>query len=373
VILISNQKNLEDLVKILEKLSIISLDTEFAIYTEDEYFPRLSIIQIAYYENDIQKFAIIDILSKEITSFISLKAILSNKNIIKIIHSSLHDISVMSSCFGCKINGVFDTQIAYSMQKSQSTPIGYSTLSKELFNADIDKTYQYSKWLKRPIKNEMLEYAKIDVVYLHAAYEILQKEITENGNIQYFESDMKHLNEMLALKTRFSYKKIEIQEQNYSTIEKSRIYLLSNFRETLAIKMNLSLNILMPQDVLLNVIKLKYEDMIEEVSSYNIILIEILDFIKEEDWNFANQIFNHDFLSKNINKMHSVSTKINSIVDNVSMKYKISKFILASSNELKFLTKSIIASQDITRENLNILNFWRFELFGKKIIDLLNL
>ena len=135
----------------------------------------------------------------------------------------------------------------------------------------------------------------------------------------------------------------------------------------------MSLNILIPQDVLLNLIKLKYEDMIEEISSYNIILIEILDFIKEEDWNFANQIFNHDFLSKNINKMHSISTKINSIVDNVSMKHKISKFILASSNELKFLTKSIIASQDVTKENLNILNFWRFDLFGKKIIDLLNL
>ena len=49
--------------------------------------------------------------------------------------------------------------------------VGYSNLVKEIFNIEICKDMQSSNWQKRPLSINQIEYALIDVIFLHEIYE----------------------------------------------------------------------------------------------------------------------------------------------------------------------------------------------------------
>jgi ribonuclease D len=59
--------------------------------------------------------------------------------------------------------------------------IGLGSLLEKYFDVHMDKKYQRANWGKRPLKPEMLEYARLDSHYLIPLAEILQKELRESG------------------------------------------------------------------------------------------------------------------------------------------------------------------------------------------------
>ncbi len=216
---------------------IIAIDTEFN--RTHTYRPILSIIQIKI--NDEEPI-IYDVYGKKNENLKDLIEILSDKNAIKIIHSAHNDIEAIFCRFNIIINNVFDTQIGYKIIKNDKSEISYSSLVEYFCEKKIikNKLLQKSNWLKRPLTNEQIIYAKQDVIYLHDIYNKMMSFFKENK-----EKYAQFSNECLLLENKEKYEfnpikvwqKIKhkyINDIDYKLIEK-----LIFSREILAYKANI--------------------------------------------------------------------------------------------------------------------------------------
>ena len=56
--------------------------------------------------------------------------------------------------------------------------VGYASLVKEIFNIEISKEMQISNWQQRPLSKNQIDYALVDVIFLHEIYENFLKSIS---------------------------------------------------------------------------------------------------------------------------------------------------------------------------------------------------
>ena len=156
-ILIDSDKKLDNLLSKIEECAEIGLDTEFI--RESTYRPILALIQISLPNDEIY---LID--PQKIKDINSIAKIISDPNIIKIIHSAKQDLEALYSHLGSFPKNVFDTQIAYNFLSEKSN-IGYSALVKNICDVDIKEGSWRTDWLKRPLSDEKKEYCHQSIIY----------------------------------------------------------------------------------------------------------------------------------------------------------------------------------------------------------------
>ena len=179
--------NREDLVKICDEqlfdADIIALDTEFI--RRDTYWPILSLIQIATRD------AIYIIDAKSITELDVLWDVIYSPDIVKVIHASHQDLEIFVHQTGVVPKNVFDTQTAALFAGFRDS-IGYRALINELLSQDIDKSEQYTNWLKRPLSQKQLDYAASDVAHLIEAHDKLKAKLDKQGRYTWFMEEMRN-------------------------------------------------------------------------------------------------------------------------------------------------------------------------------------
>ena len=184
--------NDEDLINICneikEKTNIIAIDTEFT--KQKEYFPTLSIIQLSFFNGEIIKNCVIDVLIENIdlTPFF---AILSNEKIKKIFHSCSQDLEALYHISGNIPTSIEDTQIMAEFCGMKSN-LSYIDLIKDALGIIVkkDKKIQCGNWMNRPLTDKQLEYASSDVDYLLEMYIVLAQKLDKNKNFKYYRMDM---------------------------------------------------------------------------------------------------------------------------------------------------------------------------------------
>jgi exosome complex exonuclease RRP6 len=109
-----------------------------------------------------------------------LNKVFCDPNIVKIFHGCNHDILWLQRDCGIYVVNCFDTyQACIELEyKSQSL----SSLLKKYVHYDASKQYQLSDWRIRPLKNELISYARDDTHYLLFIYDCLRREIFNNSN-----------------------------------------------------------------------------------------------------------------------------------------------------------------------------------------------
>jgi len=164
-------ESLDDQNSFIEKIknqNILGLDTEFD--WRSTYLPVLSLIQISTSKNIF----IVDFLNfKKVKT---LKEILENKNILKILHSSRSDSTVMSNCLDIFINNVFDVQQAEKFI-SNGEIFNYGYLVQKYLGIKLEKSETNSNWLRRPLSNDQMKYAADDVNYLIEIFKAQKKSL----------------------------------------------------------------------------------------------------------------------------------------------------------------------------------------------------
>ena len=184
--------NTEDLVNICNeiksKANIIAIDTEFI--KQSNYFPKLSIIQISFFNGDVIKSCIIDVLAEYIFMQPFFE-ILMDEKIKKIFHSCSQDLEALYKIMQKIPVNIEDTQVMAEFCGMKAN-ISYTDLVKDTLKITIEKSkkIQVSNWLQRPLTEQQMEYAISDVDYLLEIYISLAQQLNINKNFQYYKADM---------------------------------------------------------------------------------------------------------------------------------------------------------------------------------------
>jgi ribonuclease D len=177
---IDTNERLKEICEELEKEDSLGIDLECENNLH-HYGAYISLIQISNKKNNY----VVDIL--KVIELKPLIKILQNKEIQKIFHGSDFDLRILNHQLKCKPKNVFDTQIA--AQLLGKTEIGLGALIKNYFNVEKIKKFQRADWTKRPLTEEMLDYASGDTIYLIKLRDVLVKELKQKDRLNWAEED----------------------------------------------------------------------------------------------------------------------------------------------------------------------------------------
>jgi len=164
---VDQPQRLQQIVEELAEQDILAVDTESnSLYAYQE---QVCLIQFSTREKDI----LIDSLA--LTDLSPLAAIFESKDILKVFHAAEYDLICLTRDYGFVFNALFDTMIAArTLGYSQ---VGLGSLLEQFFGVQMNKKYQRANWGRRPLKPEMLAYARQDSRYLIRLQEHLRKEL----------------------------------------------------------------------------------------------------------------------------------------------------------------------------------------------------
>ena len=154
---IQDNQALLELCHEIQGQAYITFDTEFI--RERTYYPVLALVQVSWAG---QPPVLIDPL--HITDWKPFHEILKNSSICKVFHAGRQDLEIFYNQMQCLPENLFDTQIAAAMC-GLGEQIGYSALVSKLLGVQLAKGNSYTNWLKRPLTEAQLSYARDDVLY----------------------------------------------------------------------------------------------------------------------------------------------------------------------------------------------------------------
>lgn len=175
------------LVEVLDRHAsdnFVAVDTEFR--RRDTFFPQVALLQLCWRKDAY----LID--PTKVFNFGPVVELLSNPQVIKLIHSPSEDLEVFDRWLQVLPSPLFDTQRALAVL-GRGFGLGYRAMV-EMFTGDaISKGETTSDWLKRPLTDRQLSYAALDVTYLRQIGEELYDACRESQRLSWVLEDTARL------------------------------------------------------------------------------------------------------------------------------------------------------------------------------------
>jgi ribonuclease D len=174
--LIEDEISLQKLCQQYNNAEILAIDTEF-VRTRTLY-PKLGLLQIF----DGKQLALIDpVAINDLSPFWQL---MTNENIVKVLHACSEDLEVFLTSANCKPVNLIDSQIIMSFL-GHGLSMGYAAMVEHFTGIELDKSESRTDWMKRPLTQRQLDYASADVDYLFQLYPKFITEIEQAGRLDY--------------------------------------------------------------------------------------------------------------------------------------------------------------------------------------------
>lgn len=146
----------------------LCIDTEFV--RTRTFYPQAGLIQVF----DGEQVAIIDPIA--IDDLSDLWSLLTNPDVLKVIHSCSEDIELFNHLAGIAPAPLVDTQIAAAFL-GLGNSLGYGALVKHFLDETLDKGEARTNWLQRPLTEKQISYAVNDVFYLMPCFKQIKEQI----------------------------------------------------------------------------------------------------------------------------------------------------------------------------------------------------
>ena len=170
--LVADPGGLDELVRVLATSSPIAVDTESN--SMHAYRERVCLIQFSTPRVDF----IVDAIALKDLS--PLATVFASPEQEKIFHAAEGDVLNLARDFGFAFANIFDTMTAArTLGWSQ---VGLAAILDSRFGVTLNKKYQRADWGRRPLTEEMLDYARFDTHYLPALRDLQFQALSESGN-----------------------------------------------------------------------------------------------------------------------------------------------------------------------------------------------
>lgn len=183
-ILLTSEAQLRDAERTWAKADVLGIDTEFV--RERTYRAELGLVQISDGETawlyDPQAF----------DDAAPLTRLLEDGSCLKVLHSGSEDLEVLLHSVSALPDPLVDTQIACAML-GEPLQLAYHGAVKWLFDVEIEKDQTRSNWCRRPLTNNQLRYAAMDVVLLPEMCSVLRGRLQTKGRWSWLEEDVARL------------------------------------------------------------------------------------------------------------------------------------------------------------------------------------
>ncbi len=184
--LITTTEALTELCERLAKSEFVAVDTEFM--RENTYWPELCLVQIG----NTEEAAAVDPMAPGIDLKPLLDLMCDNEDVLKVFHAGGQDVEIIVNLTGKTPHPIFDTQIAM-MAISQSEQIGYANLVETWMGLTIDKGARFTDWSRRPLTERQIEYAIGDVTHLATIFPRILKKLIKTGRGLWLNAEMEKL------------------------------------------------------------------------------------------------------------------------------------------------------------------------------------
>ena len=179
-IYVDNEDGLAGVERACEQVEVIAIDTEFARF--NTYYPIVGLIQIYTGEACF----LIDPLPIE--NLEPLGRLLVRAELLKVFHACSEDMEVFQHSLGVVPAPVYDTQIAGAVL-GVGFSMGYQAIVEHYLDISLPKDQTRSDWLARPLSDDQLDYAALDVIHLLQVYHRQAKALDDSSKSAWIEAE----------------------------------------------------------------------------------------------------------------------------------------------------------------------------------------
>jgi ribonuclease D len=363
--LIATSEDLKALVDRLSDQHFVAVDTEFM--RENTYWPDLCLIQVASPEEA----AAIDPQAEGLDLKPLLDLFVNNEEVLKVFHAGGQDLEIIHNLTGKVPHPLFDTQIA-AMALGHGEQIGYSNLIESLLGHSLDKGARFTDWSRRPLDKRQIDYAIADVTHLAAVFPRMVEKLRKTGRGAWLDEEMERLADpsSFAFPPEDAWKRLKLPSRNPAVL--GRLKALAGWRETEARSKNLPRGRIIKDDTLNEIVlhPPKNQDDLGKVRGLSAgwrandiggRLMAALAAAKPLD---ATEMPDREPRRPGLTKDGALVSDLLKLLLKIRAKESgVAARLIARSDDLEALAAGV-------RNNLNILNGWRYEQFGKDALDL---
>ena len=362
---IQQQKDLENILQLMNCTSIYGLDTEFI--KVDTLWPKLGVFQI----NVAEQVFLLDGTSLDLSAFWE-KLFKAQQNIF---HACSEDIDLIYHYAQQKtLNNVFDTQVGLSFL-GHGLQVSYQNALKQILDIDIDKDQTRSDWLARPLSPEQLSYAANDVLYLMDLSKTIQHQLAQKNVLDFALEDCRHLTYEIGQETPLELLYLDMGNYRHSRRQLMQLQQLAVWREKMVKALNYPRSFILKSSTMIGLVEknprnhfqlCNIKDIRQNiVRDYGKTILDLLNCLPEQaEWPLR--------LVRPIrNSSKEMSENVDQVIQAVVKETDIPKEVLIRKKWMHALYQHVVFHND-EQDLPNYLLGWRYELLTQPLIKVLH-
>jgi ribonuclease D len=171
----------------------IAIDTEFV--SERRYQALLCLAQVAVPDPGAAEGVlteVIDPLGDDPSDPAPLARVLADPEIEVVVHAGRQDIAILRRVWRTEVTNVFDTQVAAGFL-GMGNQEGYESLVRKALGVQLRGAEGFTKWDRRPLTAQQLEYAADDARLLLGLGDELERRLTQRGRLDWAREECRSL------------------------------------------------------------------------------------------------------------------------------------------------------------------------------------
>lgn len=362
---IQQQKDLENILQLMNCTSIYGLDTEFI--KVDTLWPKLGVFQI----NVAEQVFLLDGTSLDLSAFWE-KLFKAQQNIF---HACSEDIDLIYHYAQQKtLNNVFDTQVGLSFL-GHGLQVSYQNALKQILDIDIDKDQTRSDWLARPLSPEQLSYAANDVLYLMDLSKTIQHQLAQKNVLDFALEDCRHLTYEIGQETPLELLYLDMGNYRHSRRQLMQLQQLAVWREKMVKALNYPRSFILKSSTMIDLVEknprnhfqlCNIKDIRQNiVRDYGKTILDLLNCLPEQaEWPLR-------LVCPIRNSSKEMSENVDQVIQAVVQETDIPKEVLIRKKWMHALYQHVVFHND-EQDLPNYLLGWRYELLTQPLIKVLH-